>query len=252
MTPRSLLVSFLLVAGLIGSAMSFVGCCKPVRTSASGSSLPAALAQTQAAAKEISEASASISTANQSIAAAAPAVSEQTASIARNVGKLEAVSATLAQTSVTLDSENLKAKDLADQLASANEKIASLESTKNGLLSRLLAFAAVSGLGLAVVAGVWLRSASGFLTGLAIFGAAIAGQWVLEYRAIIGLSALGLAGVWAAVSILRERKAAGEIVTTVEAVNGMVPNFEQIADSLQTRSTKAIVNAIQKAKGFRK
>jgi len=251
MTNRATLWAAVAIALAVASAC---GCRGKAAAAASGGGLPAATQATKAAAEEVRGAAATIDTANRRIEAAAPALSAETQTIATGVAKLNTVAGTLETTGtgIAAGAEQL-AKAEAD-LVDARKRIADLEDARNGLLSRLLTLSAVAGLALAVVSAVWLRSGQGLLTGLAVFGAAVAGQWILEYRVVIGLGTLGVAGAWAAWAMIRERKASTEVVKLVETVKPKfeADSFKTIANAIQSQSTKAIVDKIQKAIGVKK
>ena len=251
MTNRATLWIAVAIALAVASAC---GCRGKAAAAASGGGLPAATQATKQAAVEVRGAAATIDTANRRIEAAAPALSAETQTIATGVAKLNTVAGTLETTGtgIAAGAEQL-AKAEAD-LADARKRIADLEDARNGLLSRLLTLSAVAGLALAVVSAVWLRSGQGLLTGLAVFGAAVAGQWILEYRVVIGLGTLGVAGAWAAWAMIRERKASTEVVKLVETVKPKfeADSFKTIANAIQSQSTKAIVDKIQKAIGVKK
>lgn len=251
MTNRATLWVAVAIALAVASAC---GCRGKAASSASGGGLPAATQATKHAAEEVRGAAATIDTANRRIEAAAPALSAETQTIATGVARLNTAAGTLEATGTGIAAGAQQLAKAEADLKDANKRIADLEDLKNGLLSRLLTLSAIAGLALAVVSGVWLRSGQGLLTGLAIFGAAVAGQWILEYRVVIGLSTLGLAGAWAAWSLIRERKASSQIVAMVETFK---PKFESdsfaaVANAIQSKSTKTIVDKIQKAIGVKK
>lgn len=237
------------IAVAIAAALALSGCSSKTKAGAVGGSLPAATQATKDAASEVKGAAGTIAAANTRIEAAAPALKTDTDTIAGGVQRLQVVAGSLEATGATLATATTKAAELEAALTDAQKRIDELEATKNGLLARLLAIAAVAGLGLAVVSGVWLRSGAGVLTGLATFGAAVAGQWILEYRIVIGLTSLGAVGAWAAWSMIRERAAAKQVVATVEAFKGRVPDFSIIANAIQTRGTKKWVDRIQRIIG---
>lgn len=246
MTNRATLWTAVAIAIAVASAC---GCRAKAAASASGGGLPAATQATKQAAEEVRGAAGTIDTANRRIEAAAPALSAETQTIATGVARLNSVAGSLEATGTGIAAGAQQLAKAEADLADARKRIADLEEAKDGLLSRLLTLSAVAGLALAVVSAVWLRSGQGLLTGLAVFGAAVAGQWILEYRVVIGLSTLGVAGAWAAWSMIRERSAAKQVVATVEALKGYVPDFKGIADSIQSRGTKRWVDSIQKAIG---
>jgi len=250
--------TFVPVAAAIAIAAGFLlGGCKACR-SGSASSLstqqsPVSTTTKQAAA-EVGKSANTIATHTTRIEAAAPDLHADTAPILAAVGDLRATAGKLEVATVQAKVDDERVAALTEERNAAVRKVQDLEDARNGLLSRLLTFSAIAGLGLAVVSGVWLRSGQGLLTGLAIFGAAVAGQWILEYRVVIGLSTLGLAGAWAAWSLIRERKASSQIVAMVETFK---PKFESdsfaaVANAIQSKSTKTIVDKIQKAIGIKK
>jgi hypothetical protein len=137
---------------------------------------------------------------------------------------------------------------MAAELATANARIVALEDKSNGILNNILIGSGIAGLALAVVAGVWLRSWQGVVTGLAIFAACTAGMWLLKYRAIVALAGLAIAAAYAAWCIIAERRATTQIVRTVEAIKANTPDFKAVANRIQTsRITRTIVDRIKAA-----
>jgi len=108
----------------------------------------------------------------------------------------------------------------------------------------------ILGLTAAVVAGVWLRSWQGVVTGLGVFAACTAGMWLIQYRGPIAIGGLLVAGAYAAWCIIAERRASTQIVATVEAIKGATPDFKSIANSIQT--SKLTRRIVDKIKGTRK
>jgi hypothetical protein len=229
------------------------GCNGKPSAAATGTGLPAAVATTREAAKAVQAAAAKIETANTEVAKV-PDLADQATTIAAGVAELRTTGGTLEATSVTLGADAKKVAELQDQVTAAQKRVADLEATKNGILAKLLAAAAIAGLGIAIVSIIWLRSAQGAITGVAVFGASIAAQWILEYRVIIGLSALGLAALWIAYALIRERKAASEVVRLVETFKPKLDadSFKTIANAIQSKATKSIVNTIQATIGVKK
>jgi uncharacterized phage infection (PIP) family protein YhgE len=229
------------------------GCNGKPSAAATGTGLPAAVATTREAAKAVQAAAAKIETANTEVAKV-PDLADQATTIAAGVAELRTTGGTLEATSVTLGADAKKVAELQDQLAAAQKQVADLKANKDSWLSRLLGIAAVAGLGLAVVSMVWLRNGQGALTGIAVFGAAIAGQWILEYRIVIGMAALGLAAAWVVYALLRERKAASEVVRLVETFKPRLDaeSFKTVANAIQSKSTKRVVDAIQRTLGINK
>lgn len=242
------------IAVVIAAALASSGCKHRTKAGAFGGTLPAATQATQVAATEVRGAAGTIANANARIEAAAPSLQSETSSIAAGVQRLNVVAGSLDQTGATLATASVRVGELEAELAAAQKRVDDLERDRDGLLSRLLAGAAVAGLALAVVSAVWLRSANGVLTGAAVFGAAVAGQWILEYRVVIGVGALAAVGLWAAWTIVRERGVAKQVVATVEAAkrSAAIPDWEgfrAIANGIQTRGTKRLVDAIQRSMG---
>lgn len=242
------------IATVAAMACILAGCkCKPSASAATATGLPAAVATTKEAAKAVQAAAAKIETANTEVAKV-PDLAAQATTIAAGVAELRTTGGTLEATSVAIGADAKKVAELQDQLAASQNRVADLEQAKNGLLAKLLAAAAIAGLGLAVVSLVWLRSAQGAITGVAVFGAAIAGQWILEYRVVIGLSALGMAAAWIAYALVRERKAASEVVRLVETFKPRLDaeSFKTVANAIQSKATKAVVDTIQRSIGVKK
>jgi hypothetical protein len=252
MTNRATLWYAVAIALAVASAC---GCKGKAAASASGGGLPAATQATKAAAVEVRGAAATIDTANRRIEAAAPALSAETQTIATGVARLNSVAGTLEATGtgIAAGAEQL-AKAEAD-LADARKRIADLEEAKDGLLSRLLTFGAVAGLGLAVVGGVWLRSVNAVVTGLGIFAACVAGQWIIAYRAAIAITGLVLVGLVLGWKLLKEHLAAQQLVTTIEAGKGTIADwqaFASVANSVQNKYTRRVVDQVQKSLGIKK
>ena len=249
---------FVPVAAAIAIAAGFLlGGCKACRT---GSALspstqqPPVSTTTAQAAAEVGKSANTIANHTTRIEAAAPDLHADTQPIIAAVGDLRKTAATLEVATIQAKTDDERVAALAAERDAAVKKASDLEDARNGLLSRLLTLSAVAGLALAVVSAVWLRSGQGLLTGLAVFGAAVAGQWILEYRVVIGLGTLGVAGAWAAWAMIRERKASTEVVKLVETVKPKfeADSFKTIANAIQSQSTKAIVDKIQKAIGVKK
>jgi hypothetical protein len=240
-------------AGAIVLAAGLSGCKCPKAVD-KAPKLTQAAETTKAAAVEIKTSAEAITQANALVAAKAPDLEPQTTAISAQVATLQATSGKLETTATEITAAATDSSAMAGELDAAHKKIAELEASQNGLLSRILTLGAVAGLGLAVVAGVWLRSASGVLTGLAIFGACVGGQWLLAYRAIIGISTLAIAGVWVVWTLRRERLATTQVVSLVEKFKPVLDHdqFKQVADTIQSKATKRIVNAAQRVLGVKK
>jgi hypothetical protein len=236
------------ILAIMAACLAIAGCkCKPIASPNAGTNLPAAVSATKEAAQAVKAAATKIETANTDVAKV-PELAAQATTIATGVAELRTTSGTLEAASVAIGADAKKVAELQHQLTEAQKRVAELEANKNGLLSKLLAAAAIAGLGLAVVSMVWLRSAQGAITGVAVFGAAIAAQWILEYRVVIGLSALGLAAAWIAYALVRERKAASEVVRLVETFKPRLDadSFKTVANAIQSKATKKIVDTIQR------
>lgn len=234
--------------------LAIAGCkCKPSASPNAGTNLPAAVSATKEAAQAVQAAATKIETANTEVAKV-PELAAQAVTISTGVAELRTTSGTLEAASVAIGADAKKVAELQQKLTEAEKRVADLEANKNGLLAKLLAAAAIAGLGLAVVSLVWLRSAQGAITGVAVFGAAIAAQWILEYRVVIGLSALALAAAWIAYALVRERKAASEVVRLVETFKPRLDadSFKTVANAIQSKATKKIVDTIQRAIGTKK
>ncbi|NBW18195.1 MAG: hypothetical protein EBR82_60495 [Caulobacteraceae bacterium] len=247
------------VAAAIAIAAGFLlGGCKArqsVSPSTPSNNLPAAVTTTKDSAEKIGTAATTIATHTHRIEVAAPDLHADTQPILGSVDDLRAVQAQLATTSVSLADENKRCKQLAEDLGKANAKIADLESDRDGLLYRLLTLGAVAGLGLAVVGGVWLRSLNAVLTGLGIFAACVAGQWIIAYRAAIAITALVLVGLVLAWKLLKEHLTATQLVTTIEAGKGSIADwgtFASVANSIQNKYTRRVVDRVQKSLGIKK
>ena len=232
-----------LAAAFIGA-----GCrSKPLARPASVG-IPHASIETKAAANEVREAANQIGNANAEIAAAVPEVAAQTTEIGAGVDRLRAVETSLRATQTILEAESKAVKAMAAELATANARIVALEDKSNGILNNILIGVSIIGLAAAVVAGVWLRSWQGVVTGLAVFAACTAGMWLLKYRAIIAICGLAAAAAYAAWCIIAERRATTQIVKTVEAIKSNVPDFKATANRIQTsRITRNIVDRIKAA-----
>lgn len=228
-------------------AAAFIGGCRSRPLAASGtSSLPQAVKATETAAATVREAANSIGEANAEIQAAVPEVATQTDQIAAGVDRLRAVEESLRATQTQLAAEAKASKGMVADLARANARIAQLEDRANSLLNTILIGASVAGLALAVVAGVWLRSWQGVVTGLGVFAACTAGMWMIQYRAYIAIGGLVAAGIYAAWCIIAERKVSRDVVRTVEAIKGHVPDFKDVANRIQTsKLTRTVVDRIK-------
>ena len=228
-------------------AAAFIGGCRanPLRHSAP-SSLPQAAETTGQAATVVREAANSIGEANAEIQAAVPEVAPQTSQIAAGVDRLHAVEETLRQTQATLAAEAKVSKGIVADLQRANDRIRQLEDKANGTLNNILIGVSILGLAAAVVAGVWLRSWQGVVTGLGVFAACTAGMWMIQYRGPIAIGGLLVAGAYAAWCIITERKASTQIVATVEAIKSHAPDFKAVANRIQTSTTtRRIVDRIK-------
>lgn len=194
----------------------------------------------------VREAANSIGEANAEIQAAVPEVATQTDQISAGVDRLRAVEESLRTTQAQLAAEAKAAKAMTADLAKANARIAQLEDRTNGILNNLLIGASVLALAAAVVAGVWLRSWQGVVAGLAVFAACTCGMWIIQYRGPIAITSLSLLAAYAAWCIITERKVSRDVVRTVEAIKGQVPDFKTIANGIQTsRITRRIVDRIK-------
>ena len=229
-------------------AAAFVGAgcrSKPLARPASVG-IPHASIETKAAANEVREAANQIGNANAEIAAAVPEVAAQTTEIGAGVDRLRAVEVSLRATQTVLEAESRAVRAMAAELEKANARVTQLEDKSNGILNNVLIGTSIAGLALAVVAGVWLRSWQGVLTGLAVFAACAAGMWILKYRAIIAVVGLVIAAAYAAWCIIVERRASTQIVETVEAIKSHAPDFKATANRIQTsRITRRIVDRIK-------
>lgn len=228
-------------------AAAFIGACRsnPLRNAAP-SSLPQAAETTGQAATVVREAANSIGEANAEIQAAVPEVAPQTSQIAAGVDRLHAVEETLRQTQATLAAEAKVSKGIVADLQRANDRIRQLEDKANGTLNNILIGVSILGLAAAVVAGVWLRSWQGVVTGLGVFAACTAGMWMIQYRGPIAIGGLLVAGAYAAWCIITERKASTQIVATVEAIKSHAPDFKAVANRIQTSTTtRRIVDRIK-------
>lgn len=245
------------VAAAIAIAAGFLlGGCKASRSGSPASpstALPAAVTTTQESAAKIGTAATTIAHHTHRIEVAAPDLHADTQPILVSVDELRAVQAQLATTSVSLADENKRCKQLAEDLGKANATIADLQSAKDGLLHRLLTLGAVAGLGLAVVGGVWLRSTNAVVTGLGIFAACVAGQWIIAYRAVIAITGLVLVGLVLGWKLLKEHLTATQLVTTIEASKGTIADwgaFAAVANSIQNKYTRRVVDQVQKSLGI--
>jgi hypothetical protein len=229
-------------------AAAFIGAgcrSKPVARPASVG-IPHASIETKAAANEVREAANVIQNANAEIAAAVPEVAAQTTEIGAGVDRLRAVETSLRATQAVLESESKAVRSMAADLTAANARIVALEDKSNGILNNILIGVSILGLAAAVVAGVWLRSWQGVVTGLAVFAACTAGMWLLKYRAIIAICGLAAAAGYAAWCIIAERRATTQIVKTVEAIKANTPDFKTVANGIQTsKLTRRIVDRIK-------
>ena len=230
-----------LAAAFIGA-----GCRSNPLRHAAPSSLPQAAETTGQAATVVREAANSIGEANAEIQAAVPEVAPQTSQIAAGVDRLLVVEAQLRQMKESLAAEAKLASGMAKDLAAANDRIRQLEDKANGTLNNILIGVSILGLAAAVVAGVWLRSWQGVVTGLGVFAACTAGMWMIQYRGPIAIGGLLVAGAYAAWCIITERKASTQIVATVEAIKSHAPDFKAVANRIQTSTTtRRIVDRIK-------
>jgi hypothetical protein len=244
-----------LAAAVIAVAAGFGGCKSRPQSHGSSSALPAVSTTTAKAAKDVEQAASTIEQHATAIDAAAPELHADTKPILAEVARLNVTSADLQQASALAVTASKEQADLVEQVAAQAKRIEDLQNDKSSLLARLLAFGAVAGLGLAVVGGVWLRSVNAVLTGLGVFAVCVAGQWIMAYRAVIAIVGMSLVAVVAGWVIIRERKAASQIVTTVEAGKFAIKDwsaFKAVADSIQGKYAKALVNQVQRAIGSRK
>jgi len=247
MTQRqTLLPSAAALALCLAAAFIASGCRSTPRTAYAPTTLPQAAQTTGQAATTIREAANSIGEANAEIQASVPEVATQTDQIAAGVDRLRAVEESLRQTQTALAAEAKLSTGMAKDLAAANERIRQLEDKANGLLNTILIGASIAGLAAAVVAGVWLRSWQGVVTGLGVFAACTAGMWLIQYRGPIAIAGLTIAAGYAAWCIIAERKVSRDVVRTVEAIKGQVPDFKAIANGIQTsKLTRRIVDKIK-------
>lgn len=239
--PKTFAALFVLVAACICS-----GCRSTPRTAYAPTTLPQAAQTTGQAATTIREAANSIGEANAEIQASVPEVATQTDQISAGVDRLRAVEESLRQTQAALAAEAKLSTGMAKDLAAANARIAQLEDRTNGILNNLLIGASVLALAAAVVAGVWLRSWQGVVTGLAVFAACACGMWIIQYRGPIAIASLSIVAAYAAWCIVAERKVSRDVVRTVEAIKGSVPDFKEVANRIQTsKLTRKIVDRIK-------
>lgn len=200
------------------------------------------------AAATVGEATTTIEQANNNIVATVPQAKPSTDQIAVGVEQLKGATRTLETASGQIESGLQQAAALSLDLDAANQRIKELERDQNTLLSRLLAATAFLGLMVAIVSAVWLRSWDGVLLGLSVFGGCLIGQVVLQYRLVIALCAGVAVVVYVAWRVIVERKASSQIVQTVEAIKGQVPDFKTIANAIQTSpQTRRIVDRIKGA-----
>jgi hypothetical protein len=198
------------------------------------------------AAAAIRESTNAIDAANAEIAAVVPEVDKQTGEIAEAVARLRTIEGEMRQTQAMLEREAKAVAATAKSLNEANARIAALEDKSNGILNNLLIGFSILGLAAAVVAGVWLRSWQGVLTGLAVFAACTAGMWIVQYRGPIAIGGLSIVAIYAAWCIIAERRATTQIVRTVEAIKANTPDFKAVANSIQTsKITRTIVDRIK-------
>lgn len=239
---------------LVGGFWLAATACQGPQATARGqtaSTLPSVAESTRTAANDVREAANEIQNANAEIAAAVPEVAKQTAEIDGGVAKLRQVELLLASTQTALREEIKTAAKVSGDLAAARRRVAELEDRSNGMLNTILMGVSVAGLALAVVSGVWLRSWQGVVTGLGVFAACVSGMWIIQYRGWIAVGGLVVAAGYAAWCIIAERKAASQVVATVEAIKHYAPNFKDIANSIQTsKLTRTIVDRIKLAAGI--
>lgn len=229
-----------LAAAFIGS-----GCRSNPLRAAAPSSLPQAAETTGQAATVVREAANSIGEANAEIQAAVPEVAPQTSQIAAGVDRLLVVEAQLRQMKESLAAEAKLASGMAKDLAAANARIGQLEDKANGTLNNILIGFSILGLAAAVIAGVWLRSWQGVVTGLGVFAACTAGMWLIQYRGPIAIGSLTIVAAYAAWCIITERRVSTQLVGTVEAIKGFVPDFKPTANAKQDKTTRRIVDRIK-------
>lgn len=259
MTSKGI-TTFVPVAAAIAIAAGFLlGGCKGTRLGSQRLQpiTPNVSQVTQQAAVEVGQAASTISTHTHQIDAAAPNLAAATLPIHGAVEDLKGTQAKLEAVTVQAKTSDQRTTQLIADLRKADKRIAELESEQTSLLNRLLTFGAVIGLGLAVIGGVWLKSFNAAVTGLSVFAVCVAGQWIIAYRAVIAIVALSLVALVAGWKLIKERFAAQQLVTTIEGVKGTSAigdwdTFRTVANTVQGKYTKRLVDQVQRTLGVRK
>lgn len=195
--------------------------------------------------KEIEEATVTISD-------KAPDTKVETDSILFETTKLFEQEKRLREVSTKLEAESERAKKADKALVSANKKIAELENERYGLISKLLAFVAVASLIASVIAIFVLKNPRIAIAGGVLFSVCVAAQWLLSYALVIGLVAISLLIGGTVYIIVKDRRAALELVKTVETLKPSVPDFSTTIKGTQSKYTEQLVNKMQRILKVRK
>jgi len=214
--------------------------------------LTAATSATAEASKAVGQAATDIGDANALIKAKAPETATETARIDDGVSRLKAVQTDLDATKATLTTEAGKAKKIEAALIASQDRVHELESKNSGLLNTLLTLGTVAGIGIAVLCLFWLRNGNGAIFGFGLFIACVAAQWIIAYKAIIGITALVAAGLYAAWTVYRQNHIGSELVSTVEKLKPVAGVSDALQTIEQSKATKWFVDVIQHLKGVQK
>jgi hypothetical protein len=225
-------------------------CChRQVSTVVPASDIPTIIRNTQQAAAQVDTRADSIGTHVASIERQAPRLTGDTQPIREATAELKAVAGQLRQASTDLTGESNRSKEVEERLAAVTAENQRLTDEQDGLLSRLLTIAAIGGLGLAVVGGIWLRSLDAVLFGAGLFCTAVAAKWILAYRAVIAMVVIGCTVVALVWKLVRERGTVRQLVSTVEAAKPLPVEFVAAANTLQSKRTRQVVDSIQRRLG---
>ena len=207
--------------------------------------LTAATNATAEASKAVGQAATDIGDANALIKAKAPETATETARIDNGVSRLKAVETSLDNTKTALTFEASKSVKMEKALVAAQDRVRELESKNSGLLNTLLTLGTVAGIGIAVLCLFWLRNGNGAIFGFGLFIACVAAQWIIAYKAIIGITALVAAGLYAAWTVYRQNHIGSELVSTVEKLKPVAGVSDALQTIEQSKATKWFVDVIQ-------
>lgn len=133
-----------------------------------------------------------------------------------------------------------------EKIAKLEHTIKKLEEQKYGLISKWLAAVAILSLIFSVFSIFILKSPKASIAGGVLFCMTLAAQWLLNYAVIIGLVSIVALVVGIIIMYRKERLGLTQVVATVEQIKGNVPNFKEVANSIQNKSTNKLVHKIKK------